>query len=847
MTKQLIVKMTTVRRHAAKKSYAMAGALLLFVVMISLLAGSATAAGPAPVNLGTVGNFAILSKAGITDVPTSIIIGNIGASPITGAAIGMPCSEVTGTIYSVDAAGPACEVIDSALLTTAVLDMQTAYTNVAGQSATPANTNIGNGNIGGLIFYPAVYNWGSAVTIPTSITLDCQGNSSAIFVFQVSGTLDTATSTQVNLINGCLPQNIFWQTSGQVTLGATSIFEGTILSQTGIAMLNGATLNGRALAQTAVTLIGDAVTAPAGSGTALQGSQLIILSPNPVNVLDIQSGTTVPFSVVQSGTMVPLSAANIGTVVGGTAPYSYTWELGISPSCYSDTEQIPNAISSTLTMNIINGPSAENFEYICFKVDSIGNYVYAPSVRINIGLAIAPVISGTPSNIVATATTVSGSTASWPAPTATDQNGASVPVTCASTGGLLTSGSTFPVGVTAETCSATDVYGNTGMTSFTVTITSPTLALGSPPIIVPGSIDVGQSEIITANIMSGTGPYTYSWTLQGAPVVGTSNEINYYGIAPGVGTINVIVTDATGATVGGSGTVTVNPLPAFSCGLGSTQLSIVSDANTMANGPDTSGNWQNSTLTYNSDSYWIAIIPGASWIWDNYSVSNSLIDQTVQFTRTFDVPGNVVSAYLTMATDNNGVFAVNSNSMPSWNTTSNYNIPLPPIFNITNSVYSGNNLIAFSVLNIGMGSSWNTNPAGLLYNLTLCYQPLIGTTPTVTTPSTPSNGGGASTAGGVGGFGGSGRPVVIASNSAAVNVVVTTTVPTATVKTTTIAPASTTTVVSTTTVAPTPPPSSFGAPSSGNKLFLWAAVLVGGILVALFVYNSFFLNKKRHQ
>src|ERR1700733_10589637 len=81
----------------------------------------------APVNLGTAGNYVVLSETGITDVPPSVIVGNIGASPITGAAIHLTCSEVTGTIQAVDAAGPApCTVIAPTPLGVAITDMTTA-------------------------------------------------------------------------------------------------------------------------------------------------------------------------------------------------------------------------------------------------------------------------------------------------------------------------------------------------------------------------------------------------------------------------------------------------------------------------------------------------------------------------------------------------------------------------------------------------------------------------------------------------------------------------------------------------------------------------------------------------
>src|ERR1035437_5552987 len=68
--------------------------------------GSVAGKALAPVNLGAAGSFALLTKSGITDVYASAITGDVGSSPITGAAILLTCSEVSGTINSVDAAGP---------------------------------------------------------------------------------------------------------------------------------------------------------------------------------------------------------------------------------------------------------------------------------------------------------------------------------------------------------------------------------------------------------------------------------------------------------------------------------------------------------------------------------------------------------------------------------------------------------------------------------------------------------------------------------------------------------------------------------------------------------------------
>lgn len=214
----------------------------------------------AVVNLGVAGNFVILSKSGITDVYKSAITGDIGSSPITGAAILVRCAEVTGTVYTVDAAGPLpCRVINASRLTTAVSNMQTAYTDAAGRS-NPDFLNLGAGNIGGLTLSPGLYKFTSAVVIPTDVKIS--GGPNDVWIFQVAGTLKMSSAVRITLTGGAQAKNIFWQTSGAVTLGTTSHFEGNILSQTGINLQTGASINGRMLAQTAVTLQMNTVNKP---------------------------------------------------------------------------------------------------------------------------------------------------------------------------------------------------------------------------------------------------------------------------------------------------------------------------------------------------------------------------------------------------------------------------------------------------------------------------------------------------------------------------------------------------------------------------------------------------------
>ena len=216
--------------------------------------------GPAPVRLGTAGTFAILSKTGITDVYASAVKGDVGTSPITGAALLLSCGEVTGRVFVVDAAGPPCAINDATTLTAAVGDMQTAYLDAEGR-VSPNFTELGAGEIGGLTLTPGLYKWGTDLLITNDVTLS--GGQNDVWIFQVAGVLNEGNAARITLAGGAQAKNIFWQVAGSVTIGTTAHFEGIVLGKTLVAVNTGASVNGRLLAQTAVTLQMNSITQPA--------------------------------------------------------------------------------------------------------------------------------------------------------------------------------------------------------------------------------------------------------------------------------------------------------------------------------------------------------------------------------------------------------------------------------------------------------------------------------------------------------------------------------------------------------------------------------------------------------
>jgi hypothetical protein len=215
--------------------------------------------GPAPVIMGTASNFVILAESVITNVPTSAVTGDVGLSPATGAGIGLTCAQVTGVIYDVDTTGPLpCTVTDTVKLTAAIGDKGTAYTDA--NSRAPDYTELGAGNISGLNLGPATYKWGTGVLATADFTLT--GGPNDVWIFQIAQGLTVASGVQVILAGGALPQNIFWATFAAADLGTTSKFKGIVISQTSIALKTGASMNGRLLAGTAVTLDQNVVTQP---------------------------------------------------------------------------------------------------------------------------------------------------------------------------------------------------------------------------------------------------------------------------------------------------------------------------------------------------------------------------------------------------------------------------------------------------------------------------------------------------------------------------------------------------------------------------------------------------------
>jgi len=195
---------------------------------------------------GAADNFVVLAYSTVTNqAGVTTITGDIGVSPLA-SVVGFPPAIANGTIHAADAAAAQAQI-----------DLATAYTDAAGR--TPFTTVTGD-TLAGLNLPPGVYR-GGALSLTGTLTLT--GNATDVWIFQAASTLDTSAGSHIILGGTAKAANVYWVVGSSATLGANSFFEGNIMAYASITLYSGASLEGRALAQTAaVTLNDNIITKP---------------------------------------------------------------------------------------------------------------------------------------------------------------------------------------------------------------------------------------------------------------------------------------------------------------------------------------------------------------------------------------------------------------------------------------------------------------------------------------------------------------------------------------------------------------------------------------------------------
>ena len=555
----------------------------------------ARAVSPAAVNLGTAGNFAILAETTITNDTSSTVAtsvyGDVGIKPglaaaITGFGQTMDSSNTfststyvvaPGKLYAADYDPPT-----PAKMATAVSDMEAAYNTAAGATDPTPIVGVGAGILGTPpedIFYPNIYKWSTNVTIPNDITLS--GGPNDVFIFQIAGKLDVAVDVQVLLAGpdgGAQAKNIYWQVAGAVSLLEGSHFEGNILAKTNIALENGASINGRLLAQTAVTLIGNRVSAPtytaytvtasAGSGgtvtpltqTVAQGLYATVTITAPLGSWIATGG------LVDTGVVGPIAAADhLTTYTYTTTPVTADRTIGAT------FEAIP---IYTLTVNKVGngtvtpatGTTYASGAVVPLTATSDAGYTFtgwsgdlsgaspSPTLTMNADkTVIATFAANSYANpYILTYTAGTNGTITGTTPQTVGYGASGTPVTAVPKAGYHFV--SWSDGSTVNPRTDRNVTANKAVTAtFAANPVTPLPnALGLNPLTLPLQICRESEIVVDESWTDGTAPFT--WTVNfgdGTPVVtGSSTDrrlvVRHLYAAEGSYTVNVAVTDSTG-------------------------------------------------------------------------------------------------------------------------------------------------------------------------------------------------------------------------------------------------------------------------------------------------------------
>jgi hypothetical protein len=302
-------------------------------ISAAFLATAGPAAAATTIPLGDAADFGVLASTAITNTGTSTVAGDIGASS----------GSMTGT-------GPVGA--DSIVLTQGGVDRgnDTASGQAGLTAAYTAAGSQGNGTVVGPTnlalqtqpLLPGIYSSGSDLALTGPLTLDGAGSYDSVFIFRATAALTTASGSTVVLTNGAQACNVFWQIGSSATLGAGSLFSGTILANTSISLDAGVTVDGRLLARTgAVTLISDVITRSAcQTGSVTPPVTTPVASPTPSG--PVPTSTPVPTAAPSpTSTDVPsstpaLTAGSGGSGTGTTGGTTYG-QVGTVPVGSVDT------------------------------------------------------------------------------------------------------------------------------------------------------------------------------------------------------------------------------------------------------------------------------------------------------------------------------------------------------------------------------------------------------------------------------------------------------------------------------------------------------------------------------
>ncbi|QVT79621.1 hypothetical protein ENKNEFLB_02004 [Nocardioides aquaticus] len=289
---------------------AVGASALLVAGQLTTTSPAAAAPDPAPaaafVDLGTATTYSVLGGTGVSSTGAgTALAGDLGLSP-AGVIAGFPPGTVAGTVHDKDAAAEQAQT-----------DRQAAYDAAAAQPSTASFS----GDQAGTTFKPGVHDSAAAFTNTGTMTLDADGDPSAVFVFQIGAAMSSAAASKVVLTDGALANNVYWQVVGATSLGAGAKYVGTFLAAGAVSLGEGASVKGRILTPGTVALANSPVTEPVDDLTApvvgIDGGATRSTNdttPPVSGTTDEPSGTTVTVTVDEQAYTTRVGAAGRWTL-----------------------------------------------------------------------------------------------------------------------------------------------------------------------------------------------------------------------------------------------------------------------------------------------------------------------------------------------------------------------------------------------------------------------------------------------------------------------------------------------------------------------------------------------------
>ena len=249
-------------------------------------------------NLGTAASFSVFAGSAMTaDGSGATVSADLGVNP--GLSVSGPWT-VGGSSY----------FGTSGLSGTAKTDATAAWTSMGSTGGTTWDPAVP----ADMTPAPGLYTRAGDATITTTLTLN--GSASDVWIFQISDSLTFTDAATVNLTGGASACNVYWRIASSATINGApgKTFAGTLIANSNVSLVTGATVVGRMMALTG-TLSTAGVTNISGcaSSTVAPSSSRAIATINVVKTVINDNGRTkvvADFPLFVNGTPVVSGITN---------------------------------------------------------------------------------------------------------------------------------------------------------------------------------------------------------------------------------------------------------------------------------------------------------------------------------------------------------------------------------------------------------------------------------------------------------------------------------------------------------------------------------------------------------